>query len=579
MTTSTTRARSLGWEVPLVGALAALVFVAHDVPWVLDQPFWLDESWVAVSTRFPLADVPGRTSTTPVGFTLLLRAVTFGGEQRYRLLPLAFSGGSVIAAYCLARLLDWRDRRYAVLAGLLAGGAALLVPAALYRNDLKQYTAEAFVALAVLALTARAEREWSRKGLVCLAAAVIAAKLISHTAVFVGAAVFISLTVVAVTERRWRAALEAAGAGAAAGLGMFFIYLTFDRPAATADLENWWAVQSVFLGAGGFPPTDRGIDGVVDYISDFYPRIAEYSGLGGVWLTAGFVLAGLVTLVRGHRRAVALAIPVLLAELLVAGIAGKYPLLELRTSHFAIVTVAVVAALGVAGLAQLVGQVSTVAALAVVALAAGLYLYNSEPYLRARTDSIRGTDVPGQTRAIAAHSAPGDAVVVAPAASFGFGYYWKRDRPAFTDNPTVHQRWTVAYPTASRIVVARDTTAVAIRTAVRQARRLAAPDHPIWIVRNFPTPEEESAWTRAAGNDTVTSVATGTTPLLLMRRLVGSAALRRATLTNAHGKETISWLGRDVAVSPDALKGSVDTVTRARRPAHDPWVGRRRRST
>ena len=165
MTTSTTRARSLGWEVPLVGALAALVFVAHDVPWVLHQPFWLDESWVAcaLSTRFPLADVPGRTSTTPVGFTLLLRAVTFGGEQRYRLLPLAFSGGSVIAAYCLARLLDWRDRRYAVLAGLLAGGAALLVPAALYRNDLKQYTAEAFVALAVLALTAGAEREWSQR--------------------------------------------------------------------------------------------------------------------------------------------------------------------------------------------------------------------------------------------------------------------------------------------------------------------------------------------------------------------------------------------------------------------------------
>jgi hypothetical protein len=30
-----------------------------------------------------------------------MRAVPWGGEQHYRLLPLAFSAGSVVAAYCL----------------------------------------------------------------------------------------------------------------------------------------------------------------------------------------------------------------------------------------------------------------------------------------------------------------------------------------------------------------------------------------------------------------------------------------------------------------------------------------------
>ncbi len=152
----------VNWEIPLVAALAGLVFVVHDVPWLLDQPFWHDESWVAVSTRMPLGEVTQSTYTTPIGFTLLLRAVVWGGEQRYRLLPLVFSSASVVAAYCLARLMVWRDRRQAILAGVLAGLAALLVPSALYRNDLKQYTAEAFTALAVLALTANVERRWSR---------------------------------------------------------------------------------------------------------------------------------------------------------------------------------------------------------------------------------------------------------------------------------------------------------------------------------------------------------------------------------------------------------------------------------
>ena len=40
----TVLARSCGCEVPLVAALAGLVFVDPDVPWVLDQPFWLDPS-------------------------------------------------------------------------------------------------------------------------------------------------------------------------------------------------------------------------------------------------------------------------------------------------------------------------------------------------------------------------------------------------------------------------------------------------------------------------------------------------------------------------------------------------------
>ena len=162
-------------EALLVAVLAGLVFAVHDVPWVLSEPFWNDENWVVVSTRLPLADVPSHTSTTPIGFTLLLRTIRWGGDERFRLLPLLFSSASVVAAYALARAAGWRDRREAVLAGVLAGGAALLVPTALVRNDLKQYTAEAFAALFVLVLCARVERDRSPRSLAVLAGACLCA--------------------------------------------------------------------------------------------------------------------------------------------------------------------------------------------------------------------------------------------------------------------------------------------------------------------------------------------------------------------------------------------------------------------
>jgi hypothetical protein len=68
--------------------LAALTFVVHDVARIIDQSYWLGEAWVADSTRAPLADAPQLTSSSPLGWTVALRLVIFGGPQRHRLLPL-----------------------------------------------------------------------------------------------------------------------------------------------------------------------------------------------------------------------------------------------------------------------------------------------------------------------------------------------------------------------------------------------------------------------------------------------------------------------------------------------------------
>ena len=108
--------------------LGLLVLVVHDVGYVLRQPYWTDEAWVAVTTRFPVAQLPALTASTPIGWSVLLRLVTFGPGQTGRILPLAFAGLAVVPGYLLARRLDWPDRPTAVAAGFLAAGAVLLVP-------------------------------------------------------------------------------------------------------------------------------------------------------------------------------------------------------------------------------------------------------------------------------------------------------------------------------------------------------------------------------------------------------------------------------------------------------------------
>ena len=74
--------------------LVGLFFAVYDVGSALRLPYWLDEAWVALSTRLPLSDLPTDTTTTPVGWSLLLRLIPFPNDLR--LLPLGFLGASIV---------------------------------------------------------------------------------------------------------------------------------------------------------------------------------------------------------------------------------------------------------------------------------------------------------------------------------------------------------------------------------------------------------------------------------------------------------------------------------------------------
>lgn len=468
-------------------ALGLLVLVVHDVGYVLGQPFWTDEAWVAVTARFPLSQLLATTSSTPVGWSALARVFTAGGDQAARLLPLAFAGAAVIIAYWLARRLGWQWKAASVGAGLLAALGVLLVPAMLVRDDLKQYTADACMALAVLALTAAAERDRARRRLAALSVAVWGGMLVSHAVAFAGVAAFGALCATALARRDWRALAAAAVAGTATGALMAGVYLAFDARAVVPGLTTYW--QAYYL------PSGRGLHAAAAFVTAHFSAAAASFGLGPVWLAVPLVAAGLITIFRLGSPATAIAAAALWPEMLALSAARKYPFLDLRTSTFLFAVTVVVAAIGVAGLCCLLRPLLR-GALAAGLAAAAAVAFSAAAAPQVRVHPIPTEDVRDQARYVAAHAASGDAIVVNLNSNWGFAYYWPDGRPARRANPAVLQGYEAYFPGQPRIIVAAGRTAAGVTAALARALTLARAHgcSRIWLVRAHLAPPERAAW-------------------------------------------------------------------------------------
>ncbi len=470
--------------------LGLLVLAVHDVGYLLRQPFWTDEAWVAVTARFPLSQLPATTSSTPIGWSALVRVVTVSGTQTARLLPLGFAGAAVMIAYWFARRIGWRWRAASVTAGLLAGIGVLLVPAMLVRNDLKQYTADACMALLTLALTSQLEREWSRWRLAALSVAVWGGMLLSDTVAFVGLAAFGAVCAVQLARRAWRRLAEAVVTGTGTAVLMLGVYEAFDARAVVPGLTAFWADY--------YLPVAHGLRASSTFVISRVSAVHAHFGLGPAWLGIPLFIAGLVTIFRLGRPATAIAVTALWPEMLALSALKKYPFLDQRTSTFLFAITVVVAAIGVAGLGSLVrpwlkgGVAAVLAAAAAVAFTVG-----AQPYVRSH--SIVAEDVRDQARYVAAHAAPGDVIVVNLDSNWGFAYYWPHGTPARRADPAVLQGYEAYFPGQPRIIVARDRDPAAVNAALSlalaRARQHACSR--IWLVRTHLLAAERAAWTAA----------------------------------------------------------------------------------
>jgi len=471
--------------------LGLLVLLVHDVGYMLRQSFWTDEAWVAVTTRFPLPQTPATTASSPIGWSVLVRLVTVSGTQTSRLLPLAFAGAAVVTAYWFARRIGWRWEGASVAAGLAAALGVLLVPAMLVRDDLKQYTAEAFTALLTLALTSRLERRWSRWGLVALSVSVWGGMLFSNAVAFVGVAAFAAVCFIQAVRRAWRRLAEAVVAGACTGVLMLAVYAAFDaRAAAQLNASPYWPHY--------FLPVRQGLRAGAAFVIQHFEGVRAYLGLGPWWLAVPLVVAGLVTMVRLGRPATALAVIVLWPEMLLLSALKRYPFLDLRTSTFLFTVTVVVAAIGLVGLCSLLRPWLTgwlAAGLAAVALVA--FALGAQPYVRSHT--IPNEDVRGQTLYVAAHAAPDDVILVNLASNWGFAYYWAIGQPARRFTSADRLQYVAYFPGQPRIVVAsaRDRAGVdaALSRALAKARQHRCAR--IWLIRTHISHGEGPAWTSA----------------------------------------------------------------------------------
>ncbi|TAL40631.1 MAG: hypothetical protein EPN91_12715 [Salinibacterium sp.] len=414
-----TRARVQHLLIVLVGTAVAIV-VTRDVPYILNRSFWLDESWVALTVRYPLADLPHLTSSTPIGWNATQRLFEPLGEQAQRLLPLIFAWLASAVAYVLGYFAWDATRRIRILTGIFVSAVVICSPFMLARTDLKQYTADVFFALLVATLAVLAERRRSRAALYTLTIVSSLGMFFSLTVVFVAASAFLALLGAAIIRRDKRLILERAVAGAISAASILLVYFSLYRQASVGALADYWADYYPSLSA---LPT---------YLVS---RSLALTGVSSVPLqvlilvtVAALIISFVVLAFREREFVMGIYLIALVLAVLAAGVARVYPLLNVRTSSFFLVSMCVFAALALARLGVLasyrfVGEkrrgIALVAAFAL--LIAGAVAFSARDF---RSNVISLEDPRSQIDYIKTHWSKNDIIATDDAGAFSLAYYW-----------------------------------------------------------------------------------------------------------------------------------------------------------
>lgn len=499
--------RPTGWprlvDAGLAVTLGLAVLVVHDVPYLLRHSFWVDEAWVADTVRAPVGLTHTLGLITPLGWTFLLRLVPFGGPERLRLVPLAFMMLAAAAGYFLGR--ELRLDRF--VTGLLTGAAVLLSPAMLARDDLKEYTAEAFACVILWVLVARVENEWRLRRLAAIAAVTSVGLLFANTVIFVGVAAMAALGLECLINRHYRRLIELGAASAGMLIVSLAIYETLLRPEISPKLTAYWD--------GYYVPTGSGHAALI-FVYRHLVSLAPHAGFRPLIIDVVGVLAGIAALIWLRRFALAAMFPVTLAIVLVASAARKYPFGDLRTSTFWLVMAPVLMAVAVGAAARLAARLDRRLPVLIAVAALAIWVPATDVYIRSH--SIPNEDVHSQVDYLESHFRHGDVVLVSYAASYAFAYYYP-PAPSFPvgDGPNGH---VVAYPTLPWMVVLTQRQPANLINGLAQARAKIAAEPAgargrIWIVRSHQTPTEISTWRRLLAGQPVQVIRAGSDPILL----------------------------------------------------------------
>jgi len=474
----------------IVAAAAIATFLVHPVHLVLSRQYWLDEAWLAVLTKVPITHLPRYSAIAPFGFVALLRFVPGSGPQRGRLVVLAFSAATVVMAYVVVRRCGWTSKWFARGAATAAALVVMLAPLSLGRNDLKAYTSDAFCALLIFAVAIRVDRPPGNTPVWWLSVASLAALPFSSTSAFVSAAAFAGLLGSALSTRVRRRIIETLVTGAATGVALAAFFGGVVIPNTNSKLRGYW--NAYYL--GGSP---------LHVLHESWRRLSALRPAIGMPTVVFVVLfvAGIAVLVKLQARAVAIAIPLLWIEMALAARLRRYPFLDLRTSHFLLVSSLVVCTIGAAGLVYVLAQfdrrVGGAVGGAIGAVLVAIFVAGNASHVHDL--KIPYEDARGQTEYVAAHRRAHDVILVNQAGSFAFAYYWPHGRIVTGPAPALAQNF-LAYVDGLDALYATGRTDAAVLTALRTATdrlQAAGPDSHLFIVRSHLNGNELLAWRRA----------------------------------------------------------------------------------
>ena len=382
------------------------------------------------------------------------------------------------AGYVLARGLVWRSRRAARLGAVAVAVVVSCVPIAIVRNDLKQYTGDAFFALSLLAIAHFADRDPRPVAVALLGISALLALPFSTTSAFVSVACFAGVLATALFAHRREHVVATLVVGGVVALG-FAVVLAPIVLHANSALTNFW--RAAYLTGGP-----------LHTLGQSWTRLHKFSsGLAmPAFVFIALFVVGIVALVRMRATAVAIAVPFLWIEVFVAASLGKYPFLDQRTSHFVLIpTVAVVAIGAVWMLFELARRVPA-AGVVLAALMVVLFFYGVAPWWR--VFSVPYEDVRTQTEYVARSMNPTDIVVVNSSGNWGFAYYWPHDTVFASKNNGVATGFVMGVHNPNVIMAggrgAATVTAV-LRDALTRQKR-AGPNSRIFIVRTHVSDSE-----------------------------------------------------------------------------------------
>ena len=489
----------------LAGLAVVLVYNVH---YLLTQPYWLDEAWVADTLRAPLGQVPRMASSTPLGWIVLLRFVPGHDPERQRLVPLAFAALAVALGYLLGR--ELRLTRFA--AGLLTAAAVLLSPALLARDDLKQYTAEACATLLIWLLVAGLENSWARWRLAALAAAASLGCLLASTAIMTGAAALGCLGLECLLKRQWRRLAEVAVTSAGALAIFAVVYELVVKPTINPKLAYIWFPH--------YLPGDQ--SNAVSFLLAQARGLAPYLGFPGpAGKVATVVLAagGMMALVLLGRLALAVLLPVTVLVVITASWMRIYPFGDPRTSTFWLVMVPVLMAIGAAAAIHALTRVmpadkvrrNWVRAAAVVLTAIVLAAWVPARASQIRIRPLNPQNPYAQIRYVEKHFRPGDVILVNFEAAYAFAYYYTTPTNDYPEDDVAANGFVPQYPGVPWIIIATDRDPGTVISVVTRADAVIAAEPPahrgrIWLISDHMGWEEALWWKSAEANGKVTTV-------------------------------------------------------------------------